>query len=373
MKSLVRPCLRTASLALVAWLYLLSGAASLAAPGTLITWGGGQTNTPAALEDIVALSVSMDHSLAVRSDGTVLAWGNNFDGQCDVPAGLANVKAVAAGAFFSVALKQDGTVVAWGDNQWGQCRVPGNLRDVVAVSAGRAHTLALRQDGSVVAWGSDIYNQCNVPPGASNARQVLAEWNYSAVLRQDGTVLAWGVNDAGQTEVPPGLTNVVFIDGAESYCLAVKADGSIAAWGRGPLTPDWAGSILTVAAGDTHVLALKSDRTVIGWGSNQGGQLDVPGGLSNVEALSAGWNYSAAIRARPGAAPLRLKDPVRTQGSFSLSISTEAGLGYTLEFNDALQETGWVAFPRVVGTGGEVWLTDPSPVTAQRFYRVRRD
>src|SRR5438067_2617559 len=82
--------------------------------GNVVAWGAGQTSPPPGLNNVIAISSSLDHTLALRSDGTVVAWGFDFDGQCDVPAGLNNVVAVAAGEFFSLALKSDGTVVGWG-------------------------------------------------------------------------------------------------------------------------------------------------------------------------------------------------------------------------------------------------------------------
>ena len=50
--------------------------------------------------------------MALKADGTVVAWGDNGEGQADVPAGLTDVIAIAAGLSHSVALKSDGTVVA---------------------------------------------------------------------------------------------------------------------------------------------------------------------------------------------------------------------------------------------------------------------
>jgi alpha-tubulin suppressor-like RCC1 family protein len=66
------------------------------------------------------------------------------------------VTAVAAGYFHSLALKRDGTVVAWGcggSTDSGQCGVPSGLSGVTAVAAGNVNSLALKGDGTVVAWG----------------------------------------------------------------------------------------------------------------------------------------------------------------------------------------------------------------------------
>jgi alpha-tubulin suppressor-like RCC1 family protein len=89
-----------------------------------------------------------------KTAGTVVAWGErNEAGQANVPAGLAQVVQVAAGGSFSVALKNDGTVVAWGSNQLGQLNIPSELTNVVQISTYGYHILALRSDGTVVAWG----------------------------------------------------------------------------------------------------------------------------------------------------------------------------------------------------------------------------
>ena len=68
------------------------------------------------------LSAGSHHSLAIKEDGTVVAWGYNLDGQCDVPRNLKAV-AVSAGIGHSLAIKEDGTVVVWGSNLDGQCDV----------------------------------------------------------------------------------------------------------------------------------------------------------------------------------------------------------------------------------------------------------
>ena len=95
--------------------------------------------------------------MALKQDGTVVAWGDNVlrpdgtvkalhfnsDGQTKVPAGLSGVVEIAAGQYHTVALQQDGTVVAWGKNDDGQTTVPAGLSGVVAIAAGEYHTVAL--------------------------------------------------------------------------------------------------------------------------------------------------------------------------------------------------------------------------------------
>ena len=78
--------------------------------------------------------------------------------------------AIAAGDAHSLALKSDGTVVAWGENSAKQANVPADLTGVVAVSAGIYHSLALKSDGSIVVWGADDFYGfdrylLDVPPG----------------------------------------------------------------------------------------------------------------------------------------------------------------------------------------------------------------
>jgi alpha-tubulin suppressor-like RCC1 family protein len=77
------------------------------------------------LTGVVAIAAGGAHSLALKSDGTVVAWGSNFSGQMRVPSGLSGVVAIAAGDAHSLALKSDGTVVAWGFAGLGAARLDG--------------------------------------------------------------------------------------------------------------------------------------------------------------------------------------------------------------------------------------------------------
>ena len=82
--------------------------------------------------------------MALKDDGSVVAWGQTCCGISTVPAAARHgVTAIAAGVFHTVALKSDGTVVAWGDNSFGQTTVPAGLSGVTAIAAGGNHTMAL--------------------------------------------------------------------------------------------------------------------------------------------------------------------------------------------------------------------------------------
>ena len=92
--------------------------------------------------------------------------------------------AIAAGASHSLALKADGTVVAWGLNTSGQTSVPGELKNVataavVAIAAGGSHSLALKADGTVVAWGANAYGQTNVQVGLGHIVTIAGGLNHS--------------------------------------------------------------------------------------------------------------------------------------------------------------------------------------------------
>jgi hypothetical protein len=137
---------------------------------------------PAGFSNAVAIAGGSYHNLAVKNDGTVVAWGDNSAGQTNVPAGLTNVVAIAGGSYHSLALRYDGTVVAWGDNSAGQTSVPAGLSHVVAVAAGGFHSLALKNDGTVVAWGDNTAGQTSVPVGLSNVVAIASGYFHSLAL-----------------------------------------------------------------------------------------------------------------------------------------------------------------------------------------------
>lgn len=104
--------------------------------------GSGLRSHAASAGGLAAVAAGGSHSLALKRNGTVTAWGLNTYGQTNVPAGLSNVMAVAAGWAHTVALKNDGTLVGWGNNSDGQCNAPTWMADVKLLTAGGNQTAA---------------------------------------------------------------------------------------------------------------------------------------------------------------------------------------------------------------------------------------
>jgi len=192
-------------------------------------WGdnqAGQTSVPAGLARATAIAAGGKHSLALLTNGTVVAWGENVDalgnyvGQSTVPPGLNNAVTIAAGAYHSLAALSNGTVRAWGDNSGGQSEVPAGLGNVVALSGGGAHTLALSADGTVAAWGINYNGQLALPPGLSNIIAVAAGDSHSLVLVGDLAArpkLLWPARHGSQfVSLVPTLPGKIYTLEAES-------------------------------------------------------------------------------------------------------------------------------------------------------------
>ena len=220
------------------------------------------------------ISTGYNHTVALKSDGTVVAIGENINGQCDVSE-WTDIVAVAAGGNHTVGLKSDGTVVAVGNNRYGQCDVSG-WKDIVAVATGSAHTVGLKSDGTVVAVGSNFSGQCDVNEW-TDIVAVAAGGSNTVGLKSDGTVIAVGNNANGQCDVSE-WTDIVAVAAGGHHTVGLKSDGTVVAVGvtrNGQCdVSEWT-NIVAVAAGNSHTVGLKSDGTVVAVGRNYYTQCNV--------------------------------------------------------------------------------------------------
>lgn len=241
------------------------------------------------LEDVREVSACDYYSMAIKNDGSLWAWGYNFDGvfgngkssdfvsfenNSNVPLKIMDdVATVSCGTGHVLAVKTDGGLWAWGVNNRGQLGdgtnkasyLPKKIMDnVVAVSAGMEFSMAIKADGSLWSWGS----------------------NYWGILGNGKETLFEGVNNDSSKPLKI-MDDVIAIDAGEEYTFAIKKDRSLWAWGHnrnGKLGNGKEGGIIKTpikvmegvksASATLHnSLVIKEDLSLWTWGYNYSGQL----------------------------------------------------------------------------------------------------
>ena len=303
---------------------------------------GNSSNTRSSPIQVGALatwskiSESTTHTTAIKTDGTLWAWGANDSGQIgDNTQGinrsspiqigtLATWSSVAAGSAHTLAIDTAGKIWAWGKNsvsfQLGLNDAVdrssptqiGTLTTWSSVSAGRLHSAAVDTAGKLWTWGNNANTNGalgdNTAANKSSPVQIgtLTTWssvsaggNQTGAVKTDGTLWAWGLGTSGQlgdntaaTKSSPvqigTLTTWSFVNVGLSHSAVINTDGTLWAWGLGTTgqlgdntaatksSPVQIGTLTTwskIAVGYTHTTAVKTDNTLWAWGVNNAGQV----------------------------------------------------------------------------------------------------
>lgn len=268
-----------------------------------------QTETQTEPENILSLpmveqiiAASDTHTIAIKSDGTVMAAGNNDYARCDVSS-WADVISVCANALETIGLKSDGTIIS---SSYANQEELSSWRDVVAICSGcceigydssyYSHIVGLRANGTVVATGSNSHGQCNISTWSGITAVCVGDL-HTVGLRKDGTVVATGDNSYGQCNVSD-WENIEAIYAGNSRTVGLRADGTLVATGESRngecAVSDWT-DIVTISMGEYHTVGLKADGTVVATGNNSTGQCGVSD-WTDIVAISAGVYHTIGLR-----------------------------------------------------------------------------
>lgn len=323
--------------------------------------------------DWCQMSAGMCHNLAVRANGTLWVWGRNTVGELgdntnidrsspvSVVGGFTDWCQTSAREANSLAVRTNGTLWAWGCNQYGRLgdnstinrsspvSVVGGFTDWCQASTS-FHSLAVRTNGTLWAWGNNSNGQLgddtnigksspvSVVGGFTDWCQASAGRFHSIGLRTNGSVWTWGSNNCGQlgdatlvsksspVSVVGGFTDWCQISAGDRHSVAVRTNGSAWGWGYNSLgqlgdntnvtksSPvsvvggfaDWC----QVSAGGIHSVGLRTNGTFWAWGRNTLGQLgdntavtksspvSVVGGFADWCQSSAGQYHTLGLRAK---------------------------------------------------------------------------
>ena len=245
------------------------------------------------------------HACALRSDGTVVCWGQDRFGQASPPSGVrltgqmprvpTGLVSISSGGHHTCALDADGKAACWGPPWWFG-RFTGQF---TSITSGSRHTCGVRLDGSVVCSGDNGYGQAS-PPQGERFTALASGFDYTCGLRASGAVSCWGRDDSGQSSPPAGET-FVSISGGGVHVCGLREDGRAGCWGAnggsidfGQASPPPNETFLSIASGAWHTCGVGIDGAIVCWGRDEDEQASPPS-EGPFKSVSGGWAHTCAI------------------------------------------------------------------------------
>lgn len=241
-----------------------------------------------------AISAGWYHTVGLKSDGTCLSVGRDWEDECKVTE-WTDIVAIAAGFYSTIGVKSDGTCIAAGDNGEGQ----GNVTEwtgIVQVDNAREFTVGLKSDGTCVATGVNNDGQCDVTEWTGITQIACGEY-HTVGLKSDGTCVATGDNSYDQCEIT-GWTDISYVACGWYNTVGVKSDGTCVYtgtnyYGEGSVT-EWT-SIADVACGEWFTIGRKTDGTCVATGDNFDGACDVTE-WSGIAQIACGQRHTVGLQ-----------------------------------------------------------------------------
>lgn len=222
-------------------------------------------------KDLRSVSLGETHVVAVDMQNRAWAAGENRMGQCAVN-GLENVNALTVGMECTVALMQDGTVRSFGSIPEDWALRIFEEENVVQVDMSDTHLILLHEDGTALVCGEAVSVEA-----WHNLKMVAAGNNYVIGLTDDGRLLLSGTA-AELFQEALQWTDIVQICAGSSHIAAIRSDGSTVAIGRNSSgqcdVSDWK-EISCISAGYDHTVAMDMYGQAMAVGYQNNGQCDV--------------------------------------------------------------------------------------------------
>jgi hypothetical protein len=308
--------------------------------GTVLQWSSGSTTSTAVDTGlgVVKISKGLSHSLALKRDGTVVAWGSNSYGESTVPAGLTNVVDVDAGSYESYAVKSDGTVVHWGNDGSGSLGVatglPSDVLELdlsstrVGIVVGGATRLIYTWEADRVLVFTDMRNSLAFAVGANH----ILSFNG----KLSGITAVWiksqsAGNEYGQLSA--ANTIAYKVDAGPNTTWLMGYDGTLRAFGQHTRIPSAVGSVKSFTVGDRYVFAVRTDNSIVTWDSDDDATtgLTVLSGPTSLSELSC-YEDQALAALNETTVTFKMSSPTIIGGS-TTTISGKCSLSQALPYD----------------------------------------